>query len=265
MSSTTTEAPKQQLSEVTASEIMVTAAAKEVRDGEIAVVGIGLPQVACVLARRTHAPRLSMVLEIGVVDMDPVDTPVGLADSRIFYRATCWSGFLDALGMNLHRGVVDVGFIGGLEVDRFGNVNTTLTKDPDGREHYFNGSAGGNDVASSAKRVVIIVRHGKRKLPNVVAYLTSPGFVNGRSREELNLRGGGPCRIITDMAVLGFDPTSRMASLLSMHPGVTVEQLLENTGFPLEIPEPTPITPLPTKEELRLLREEIDPGRVYLR
>ena len=109
------------------------------------------------------------------------------------------------------------------------------------------------------------MRHGKRKLPNVVAHLTSPGFVNGRSREELSLRGGGPCRIITDMAVLGFDKTSRTASLVSMHPGVTAEQLVENTGFPLEIPEPTPITPLPTKEELRLLREEIDPGRVYLR
>ena len=265
MPSISSEVRDKQTSAVTASEIMVTAAAKEVRDGEIAVVGIGLPQVACVLARRTHAPRLSLLLEIGVAGMDPVDTAVGLADSRIFYRATCWSGFLDTLGMSLHRGVVDVGFIGGLEVDRFGNVNTTLTKDPDGKVHYFNGSAGGNDVASLAKRVVIIVRHGKRKLPNVVAHLTSPGFVNGHSREELHLQGGGPHRIITDMAVLGFDPTSRTAVLLSMHPGVTVEQLLENTGFPLQIPEPTPITPLPTQEELRLLREEIDPHGMYLR
>lgn len=244
---------------------MVTAAAKEVYDGQIAVVGIGLPQVACVLARRTHAPRLALLLEIGVAEMEPVDTPVGLADSRIFYKATCWSGFLDNLGMNLHRGVVDVGFIGALEVDRYGNVNTTLTKDPDGTEHYFNGSAGGNDVASLAKRVVIIARHGKRKLPADVAYLTSPGFVNGKSRKELGLRGGGPHRVITDMAVLGFDNPQRTASVVSMHPGVTVEQLIENTGFPLEIPNPVPITAGPSKEELRLLREEIDPGRVYLR
>jgi len=265
MPSTSTDVREQQVSDITASEIMVTAASKEVQDGEIAVVGIGLPQVACVLARRTHAPRLSLLLEIGVADMDPVDIAVGLADSRIFYRATCWSGFLDTLGMNLHRGVVDVGFIGGLEVDRFGNVNTTLTKDPDGKVHYFNGSAGGNDVASLANRVVIIVRHGKRKLPDAVAYLTSPGYVNGRSRKELSLRGGGPHRVITDMAVLGFDNASRTASLVSMHPGITVEQLLDNTGFSLEIPNPVPMTPLPTKEELRLLREEIDPGRMYLR
>src|SRR5262249_10187512 len=160
---------------------------------------------------------LSMLLEIGVADMQPVDTPVGLADSRIFYRATCWSGFLDTLGMNLHRGVVDVGFIGALEVDRFGNVKTTLTKDPDGTVHYFNGSAGGNDVASLAKRVLIIARHETRKLPAVVAHLTSPGFVNGHSRQELNLRGGGPHRVITDKAVLGFDNASRTASLISMH------------------------------------------------
>ena len=265
MSSTSTEL-RQDLSgdQVTASEIMVTAASKEVRDGEIVVVGIGLPQVACVLARRTHAPRLGLLLEIGVADMEPVDTPVGLADSRIFYKATCWSGFLDTLGMNLHRGVVDVGFLGALEVDRFGNVNTTLTKDADGKVHYFNGSAGGNDVASLAKRVVIIVRHGKRKLPYAVAHRTSPGFVDGRSRQELGLRGGGPHRVITDMGVLGFDSQSRTASLLSIHPGVEIEQLLENTGFPLQVPEPLPITPAPNKEQLRLLREEIDPRRVYL-
>src|SRR5215469_15968285 len=220
---------------VTASEIMVTAASKEVHDGEVAVVGIGLPQVACVLARRTHAPGLSLLLEIGVANMEPVDTPVGLADSRIFYRATSWSGFIDTLGMSLHRGIVDVGFIGALEVDRFGNVNTTLTKDSDGRVHYFNGSAGGNDVASLAKRIIVIVRHGKRKLPAVVAHLTSPGFVNGHSREQRGLRGGGPHRIITDMAVLGFDNAERAASVVSMHPGIKVEQLVENTGFPLRI------------------------------
>src|SRR6202166_3124579 len=161
MPSTSTEVREQELSGITASEIMVTAASKEVRDGEIAVVGIGLPQVACVLARRTHAPGLSLLLEIGVADMEPVDTPVGLADSRIFYRATSWSGFLDTLGMNLHRGVVDTGFLGALEVDRFGNINTTLSREG-GKVRYFNGSAGGNDVASLAKRVIVISANKKR-------------------------------------------------------------------------------------------------------
>jgi len=249
--------------DIRATEIMVAAGARELSDGETVVVGIGLPQVACFLAKATHAPGLTPLLEIGVANMHPVDTPVGLADSRIFYRATCWSGFLDVMGMNLHRGVVDTGFLGALEVDRYGNINTTLSRDG-GRVRYFNGSAGGNDVASLAKRVIVIMRHEKRKLPIAVSHLTSPGFVGGKTREELSLRGGGPHRIITDKAVLGFDHENRSAALLSLHPGVTLEDVLANTGFPLAVPSDIPPTPLPSIEELRLLREEIDPKGVYL-
>ena len=249
---------------VSPAEIMAAAGARELRDGETIVVGLGLPQVAVVLAKRTHAPGLTSILEIGVANMNPIDTPVGLADSRIFYRGTCWSGFLDTLGMSLHRGVVDVGFLGALEVDRFGNINTTLLKE-DGRVRYFNGSAGGNDVASLAKRVIIIMRHEKRKFPLAVTHLTSPGFVGGKSRETLGPRGGGPSRVITDKAILGFDPGTHAAALLSVHPGVKIEEVVENTGFPLKVAGQIPVTPLPTAEELRLLREEIDPRRVYLR
>ena len=129
----------------------------------------------------------------------------------------------------------------------------------------MNGSAGGNDVASLAKRVIVIMRHEKRKLPLTVAHLTSPGFVGGRSRQELNLRGGGPSRVITDMAVLGFDAKTHSMSLLSLHPGIRVEELVENTGFPLQIPNEIPTTPLPSAEDLRLLREEIDPNGVHLK
>ncbi len=250
--------------EVRATEIMAAAGANELRDGEVVVVGIGLPQVACVLAKRTHAPTLTSLLEIGVTDTRPVDTPVGLADSRIFYGATCWSGLLDILGMNLHRGIVDVGFLGALEVDQHGNINTTLLKDGSGRARYFNGSAGGNDVASLARRIMIIMRHGKRKLPRVLAHLTSPGFGDGKSRRELGLRGDGPHRIITDKAVLGFDPESHSASLLSVHPGVSIEEIVDDTGFPLRTPDDIRTTALPTDEQLRLLREEIDPRRAYL-
>lgn len=251
------------MSDIRATEIMAAAGARELKDGETVVVGIGLPQVACFLAKSTHAPGLTPLLEIGVADMRPKDTPVGLADSRIFYRATCWSGFLDVMGMNLHRGVVDTGFLGALEVDRFGNINTTLSRDG-GKVRYFNGSAGGNDVASLAKRVIVIMRHEKRKLPIAVSHLTSPGFVGGKAREDLSLRGGGPHRIITDKAVMGFDRESHSASLLSLHEGVSLEDVLANTGFPLQIPDNFARTPLPTTEELRLLREEIDPKGVYL-
>ena len=249
---------------ITPAEIMAAAGARELRDGETIVVGLGLPQVAVVLAKRTHAPRLTALLEIGVADMDPIDTPVGLADSRIFYGATCWSGFLDTLGMSLHRGIVDVGFLGALEVDRYGNINTTLLHE-NGRVRYVNGSAGGNDVASLAKRVIVIMRHERRKLPMAVAHLTSPGFPGGKSRAALGLRGGGPSRLITDKAILKFDPITHEATLLSVHPGVTVDEVREHTGFPLAASDTVSATPLPTADELRLLREEIDPRRVYLR
>jgi glutaconate CoA-transferase subunit B len=251
------------MGDIRATEIMAAAGARELKDGETVVVGIGLPQVACFLAKSTHAPGLTPLLEIGVANMRPKDTPVGLADSRIFYRATCWSGFLDVMGMNLHRGVVDTGFLGALEVDRFGNINTTLSREG-GKVRYFNGSAGGNDVASLARRVIVIMRHEKRKLPIAVSYLTSPGFVGGKAREELSLRGGGPHRIITDKAVMGFDRESHSAALLSLHEDVSLEDVLANTGFPLQVPDNLPRTPLPTPEELRLLREEIDPKGVYL-
>jgi acyl CoA:acetate/3-ketoacid CoA transferase beta subunit len=244
---------------------MVAAAARELKNAEVVVVGIGLPMIACMLAKSTHAPDLTPLLEIGVADMHAVDTPVGLADPRIYYRATCLSGFLDTLGMSLHRGVVDVGFLGGLEVDSFGNSNTSLVKGLDGRVRWMNGSAGANDVASHAKRVIIVLRHGKRKLPQVVSHLTSPGFPYGKSRQELGMRGGGPHRIITDMAILGFNAETRQPELLSVHPGLTVQQVVENTGFKLRVPEEVPTTALPTNEELRLLREEIDPQRMFLK
>ena len=251
--------------EIRMTEIMAVAGARELHDGETVVMGLGLPQIAGVLAKRTHAPRLTSLLEIGVVNTNPIDTPAGLADSRIFYGATCWSGFLGMLVMNLHRGVVDVGFLGTLELDRYGNINTTLLKDDAGKVQYFNGSAGGNDVASLAKRVLIIMRHEKRKLPAAVSHITSPGFAGGKTRAELGLRGGGPHRVITDMAVMGFDAATRAATLLSIHPGVKLEQVIENTGFPLQVPSNLPETLPPTAEELRLLREEIDPKRVYLK
>jgi acyl CoA:acetate/3-ketoacid CoA transferase beta subunit len=253
------------MAEVRATEIMAAAAARELRNGEVAIVGIGLPLVACFLARRTHAPRLTCLSEIGVVNMDCIHTPVGVADPRNFYRATACSSFRDVMGYSLHRGIVDVGVLGALETDRFGNVNTTLFRDPDGNVRYFNGSAGGNDTASNAKRTIIIMRHGKRKLPKALAHLTSPGFVAGRSRAELGLRGGGPVRLITDKVVIGFDTVTHAATLISLHPGVQIEEVIENTSFELIIPGMLDTTPLPTVQDLQLLREEIDPSGMYLR
>lgn len=252
------------MSEARPTEIMAAAGAREIRDGEVVVVGIGLPWVACALAKRTHAPKMTFLLEIGVMNAQPKDTPVGVADPRNFYRATTWTSFRDVMGMSLQGGVVDVGFLGALEIDGFGNLNTTLLKDESGNIRYFNGSAGGNDTASLAKRVIVIMRHNRRKLRHVLAHLTSPGFAGGRSRRELSLRGGGPYRLVTDSAVIGFDPQTHAATLVSMHPAARLEDVLENTGFPLKVPKDLPLTPLPSPEEVRLLRDEIDPNGIYL-
>jgi glutaconate CoA-transferase, subunit B len=166
--------------------------------------------------------------------------------------------------MSLQAGLVDVGFLGALEIDRFGNLNTTLLKDESGNIRYFNGSAGGNDTASLSKRVVVIMRHNKRKLRQTIAHLTSPGFVGGQDRQKLSLRGGGPHRLITDSVVIGFDTQTHTATLVSVHPVVRLEDVLRETGFPLNIPKDLPPTPMPSSEEIRLLREEIDPQSMYL-
>jgi len=252
------------MAEVRPTEIMAAAAAKEIRDGDVVLVGIGLPWIACTLAKRTHAPRLTFLLEIGVIDATPLHTPVGVADPRNFYRATSWTSYRDVMGASLQGGLVDVGFLGALEIDRFGNLNTTLLKDESGNVRYFNGSAGGNDTASLSKRVVVIMRHNKRKLRQTIAHLTSPGFVGGQDREKLGLRGGGPHRLITDNAVIGFDTQTHSATLVSVHPVVRLEDVLKETGFPLNIPKDLPPTPMPSSEEIRLLREEIDPQSMYL-
>lgn len=248
-------------------ELMAVAAAHELRDGQVVVVGLGLPQVAAVLAKMTHAPRLTIVLEIGVVDPRPIHPSVGIADPRLWYGATCFtSGFIGTLASILHRGLVDVGFLGGLEVDQYGNVNTTAVPLPEGGIRHFTGSGGANDIASLARATLIVMRHEKRKFPARVSYLTSPGFLRGgREREAAGLRGGGPSRVITDLGTLGFDPVSRRMRVAALHPGVTWEEVQANTGFSLGEPEPVPRTPEPTEEELRLLRDVIDPVRAYIR
>ena len=187
-------------------ELMAVAGTRELKDGEIVGVGLGLPMIATFLAKRTHAPNITILFELGVVDPEPVHTGVGLADPRVWYRAKVLSGFVDMLGMVLHRGLVDVGFLGGLEADQYGNLNTTLIGDPKGKFRHFTGSGGGNDVASSARRTVVIIRHEARKLNEAVSFVTSPGYLQGSGKRKAAGLIGGLSRVITDKAVFGFDP-----------------------------------------------------------
>ncbi|MDO8563202.1 MAG: CoA-transferase [Candidatus Limnocylindria bacterium] len=246
------------------SELMICAGARELRDGMLAVVGLGIPQVAAGLAALTHAPGLRVLNEIGVADPRPVEFGVGNADPRHWYRAQAFSSFVGIMGMVLHRGLVDIGFLGALEVDPYGNANATEVPVEGGGTRRFGGGGGANDVASLAKRTIIIVRHEPRKLVEQVRHVTNPGFLSGgRSREEAGLRGGGPLRVLTDKCVFGFEETTRRLRLVSIHPGVTDGELRAATGFELKIPAGIPRTPAPTERELQLIRNVVDPGRRY--
>src|SRR5512139_1011716 len=203
-------------------ELMVAAGARELQDGEIVVVGLGLPVIATFLAQRTHAPHITILMELGVADPEPLEVGVdGLSDPRIWYRAKVHTSFADMLGSVLHRGIVDVGFLGGLEIDAYGNLNTTLLGDPKGKFRRFTGSGGGNDIASCARRTVIIIRHEARKLNEAVSFITSPGYLHGGDEREKSGLCGGPAKVITDKAVLGFDPQSKRMCLESIHPNTT--------------------------------------------
>ena len=249
--------------EYTPFELMAVAGARELRDGEVVGVGLGLPMIASLLAKLTHAPNITLLFELGVIDPEPIHTGVGLADPRVWYRAKVLSSFVDMLGTILHKDLVDVGFLGGLETDAYGNLNTTLLGDPKGKFRHFTGSGGGNDIASCARRTIIIIRHEARKLNEAVSFVTSPGYIRGgEDREAAGLRGG-PSRVITDKAIFDFDPESKRMRLVSIHPGTTREEVLADMNFQPIVPDDLPSTEPPTAEQIRLIREEIDPDGMY--
>ena len=243
---------------------MAVSGARELEDRQVVAVGIGLPMVASFLAKTTHAPDMTLLFELGVIDPEPIHTGVGLADPRVWYRAKVLSSFIDILGTVLHRGRVDVGFLGGLEADPFGNLNTTLVGDPKGRFRHMVGSGGANDIASCAKKTILIMRQEERKFRETISFVTSPGFVHGGdSRKKAGLVGG-PSRVITDKAIYGFDPETKKMILVSIHPGNTLSDVTSTLGFRPGIPAQIPFTEPPTQEQLRLIREVIDPQQMYM-
>ncbi|MDO8211028.1 CoA-transferase subunit beta [Conexibacter sp. CPCC 206217] len=252
------------MSAVTRDELMAVAAARHIRDGDVLFVGTGLPMVAGYLAKATHAPNAVLVFESGVVDARPRELATGVGDFRLVGSASYRTGLAETLGM-LDAGRVDLGFLGAAEVDRHGNVNSTVIGEYASPAVRLPGSGGANDIASCAKRFVIIARHDRRRFPARLSYVTTPGFLSGgAARGENGLPGGGPAGVVTDLGTFSFDAEGAM-QIDTLHPGVTVEQVLAATAFPLGgADREPPQTPLPDAEEIRLLRERIDPAGVYL-
>ena len=241
----------------TAKELMIVAAAREVVDQDVVFVGVGISLAAAYLAKITHAPNARIIFESGIIDSIPIDSPIGIADPRLSYNCAKSCGIFYALSI-LQQGYVDVSFLGGAEVDKYGNINSTVIGDYRRPKIRLPGSGGANDAASHSKRIVILIPHEKRRFPEKVSFLTSPGYIHGPdARKEVGLKGGGPSRVITDLAVLGFHHKSKMMQLESLHQDVSLTEIKKNTGFELIIPKKIHTTEPPTSEQLNLLRSVI--------
>lgn len=251
--------------EWTMKELMVTAVAREIRDGDIVFVGMRLPLLAFALAKRTHAPTAVGFFENGVIRETPSpELLYTMGDTPNLYQATSCGDMLSVMGP-LQQGRVALGIIGGAEVDRYGNINTTEVVDEKGGKTRLPGSGGACDIASLAQRLVIIMAHERRRFPARVSYITSPGYGEGHNwRQMVGLPWGGPGAVITDLAVLRFDRVTGEAMLASVHPGIPVERVQDHTGWTLRLAENLHTTPPPTRDELRILRE-IDPAGFWLR
>jgi glutaconate CoA-transferase subunit B len=250
--------------EYTASELMTVNSARMLRDGDTVFVGVGLPNLACNLARRTHAPNLLMIYEAGVVGARPARLPLSIGDPTLVSGSSLVCSMYDIFTLYLQRGNVDVGFLGGAQIDRFGNINATVIGDYDHPKVRLPGSGGSMEMAAWANRCYIMTPHQKRRFPAKVDFATSVGFLNGRAeREAAGVRGGGPQAVVTNLGILVPVESGELV-LSAMHPGVTVEQVCQNTGWPLKVAAQVSVTEPPTAEELRILRDELDPDHIYL-
>ena len=243
-------------------ELMACVAARQLKDGKSVAVGTGLPLVSTMLAQLTNAPNLIIFFEAGAVAPQLQTLPISVGDSRTLYKALFATGLVDIMD-TMRRGFIDYAFLGGAQIDKYGNLNSTMIgTDYQKPEVRFPGSGGANDFASLAWEVVIIMdRHGPRRFVEKVDFITSPGYLYGpgaREAEGLS-EDTGPSRVITDLGLFDFEPESKRMRLIACHPGVTVDQIVKATGFELLIADEVGVTDPPTVEDLRLLHEVIDP------
>ncbi len=249
--------------EYSASELMTINAARLLRDGDVVFVGVGLPNLACNLARRTHAPGLYMIYEAGVIGARPSRLPLSIGDPTLVSGAAAVCSMYDVFTLYLQRGNVDVGFLGGAQIDRYGNINATTIGEYDHPKVRLPGSGGSMEIAAWANRCFIITPHQKRRFPEKVDFQTSAGYrYRGRPRAT-GVRGEGPRVVVTNLGILEPDGEGELV-LTALHPGVSVEQVQENTGWPLKTAAGLLRTDPPAENELRILREDLDPNRIYL-
>lgn len=250
------------MNEYTDTEMMISRAAQELTDDDTVLVGVGVPNLACNLAKHTHAPNLEMIYESGTVDSNPSQLPLSIGDPVLATDAQSVVPMIDGFRKYLQSGRIDVGFLGGAQIDRWGNINSTIIGDYEDPIVRLPGSGGACEIASNTHRTIIITPHDERRLPPDVDFITSPGYVGGRKgREESGLRGG-PETVITDKAVMKFDETGEMY-VETVHPSSSQEEVLESTGWNISFSESVGKTQAPTIDELNLIRDDLDPDGVY--
>ena len=253
------------MTEYSSPELLTINAARLLRDGDVVFVGVGLPNLACNLARRTHAPNLVMIYEAGVIGAQPARLPLSIGDPTLVSGALSVCSMYDIFAFYLQRGNVDVGFMGGAQIDRFGNINATVIGDYTTPKVRLPGSGGSMEIAAWANRCYIITPHQIRRFPEKVHFRTSAGFLSGRGeREASGVRGSGIAAVVTDLGVMEPNENGELI-LTALHPGKTIDQVKENTGWDLQVAENLSTTEAPTNTELRILREDLDPQGIYLK
>src|SRR5215471_12743579 len=234
-------------SQYTASEILTILSARQLKDGQVVFAGVGIPLLAATLAQRLGCPGLTILFEGGVIGafVEPGKLPPSTNDQRCTKRANMVLGSADVL-LLLQRGYIDIGFMGGAQIDQFGNLNSSFIGDPDNPTTRLPGTGGGNDI-SSLTDMIVAMKHEKRRFVHRVDFITSPGFIRGgTSRRDSGLVVGGMYRVVTDLGVMGFDDESRRMKVLALHPGVTVGEIQDNTGFELLVTDDLAITEPPS-------------------
>jgi glutaconate CoA-transferase, subunit B len=246
------------------SELMIVNAARLLKNGDVVFVGVGQPNLACNLAKRTHAPDLVMIYEAGVIGAEPARLPLSIGDPTLVSGALSVVSMYDIFANYLQRGNVDVGFLGGAQIDKYGNINATVIgNDYTHPKVRLPGSGGAQEIAAWANRCYIMTPHQKRRFPEKVDFLTSAGALEGRGgREKAGLRGKGPVGVVTDIGYMEPDETGELI-LTALHPGRTAQEAVDNTGWALKVTGNPRVTEPVTEKELLILREELDPTGIY--
>ena len=247
----------------TASELLAVMSARLLRNGQVVFAGVGIPLLAATLAQRLHAPGLTILFEGGVIGafIEPGKLPPSTNEQRCTRRANMVLGSTEVL-LLLQRGYVDIGFIGGAQIDQYGNLNSSFIGDPQHPATRLPGTGGGNDIASLTQ-MIVAMKHEKRRFVQRVDFVTSPGFLTGGdSRREAGLVVGGMYRVVTDLGILGFEERSKRMRLEALHPGVMADEVQANTGFELLAAADLRVTDPPTENELAVLRD-LDPDQLY--